>query len=487
MRPWLSWLAPPEPTAFRRQGLFTLTIFAASLFVLGLERQPQKANNDSLFIHLEDQQQFLHFEGRQTSGEPKVWRKKGAAPTWPELNIQDNSRDIEIRHLSQLSQWPKNHSLIFYDAANPKLPPKIWFNSAKLRKMVILLDRSGTMKKGDKGQPTPLTQAHLLLSKRRQESTETWRLYSFSDQLFDHGHWDIGKTAPPQMFEPMDGKTPLLAHLEELFQQNTEAVELVIISDGRLDTRDENSIKSQMEQWNRAGHRVHMLSPTGHPLESWRAIAASGLISDKWPRRQKVSSQGRSGRDRVIPCLWENVRPSSAKQELKAILWDREGEVLVYSDSSTAEEVFHVVAEPKSPSSLRKWLQQRQKWSPSLHFYGDQLTIHLPSAGAQVPTCPWPSLGIESLDSQRFRLKLPSKASSLSFFHPSCGSFVIDGLSRWQTFLDKHKKIGRRRDWTWHWPETSPQGWRHTIALGLLGLYALSVLAQLSYRRSQQR
>jgi hypothetical protein len=481
---WRSWLAPPEAIVLRRQVLLTLSTLGASILILGLESQSQKTAPDSLFIHLEEQQQFLHFEGSQPSGRPQLWRTKGKTPSWPELHSQSRASEIKTHLLSKLSQWPQGHSVIFYDGVNPRLSPKLWFSSTAQRQLVILLDRSGTMNSGDKGQPKPLVQAHQLLSQRRQQSKQAWRVYSFGDELFDHGHWNIGEAAPPQMFEPKGGKTPLLAHLHKLFNLNTEAIELIVISDGRLDTRDQNSIKSQMERWNRKGHRIHMLSPSGGGLESWKFIAASGLISDTWPFRQQHSPQARNGHDRLIPCEWENIRPTSAKPELGAILWDSEGEALVYSDSSTAEETFHVVAEPRSSSALIDWLGQRHQGTPSLHFSDNHLTIHLPAARGQAPICQWPKLGLEKLDSKSFKLRLPTTASSLSFFHPSCGSFGVDGLKIWHAYEGSAKTKGRLV-WSWRWPGELPKDWRSPSLIAVLSLYALAVLLQISYRRLQ--
>jgi hypothetical protein len=321
-------------------------------------------------------------------------------------------------------------------------------------------------------QTTGLSQAYQFLEQRRAQSSETWELFSFSETLRHHGPWSPDTLPPTDMFSPTSGNTPLLEHLSTCLAQQTQAVDLIILSDGRLDTQDRRSIQQSLQRWNQKGHRLHLLSPSGQPLKAWAPVVNTGLLSDTWLPAQTPLTQGRQSRDGALSMTWSEVRASTAPQHLEPMLWDEHGDVLIYAEPMDRQEIFHIVAQPTSKPKVIEYIKTLRQRSPSVQLVGRSLSVFIPRAKGVFPEISPKTLIPYKLDAETFSISYPEQLDAVSFFHSACGAFQLTGLDHWT----QHTHTTTKKSWAWVWSETLPQDWRKPAFQGLWFAYACCTL-----------
>lgn len=344
-------------------------------------------------------------------------------------------------------------------------------NSQEMER-VIFLDRSGTMKQGSTGEANALAQSYEFLTRQRQLETLPWRILSFSDDCVDHGLWSFGDPAPMSAFSSSRGHTRLLEALEGFISKDTHARTIIVLSDGKIDTRHEESIQRSLAKWKGQGQQLHLLSPQGKPLPDWKTLYEQKWLHDNWPDSKVNLPPGEMATDILWGLNWSGVVASQALKSCTPILVDKAGRPLLYLQSHEGGNYFFATGLPQAPQVLLDKLKSHFQARPVVRLSEKTLEIDvgtpslealkiLPNAESLLPFQP----GL-------YRIDLDQR-DSFEFFHSNTGPFSVENLSSWNKALDKHHPPSAIAAW-------SPWSWWNSVD-GKIHFWTSLVLLQLGW------
>ena len=407
---------------------------------------PSSPPTISLLVDGDDRfEQWSWLEGQRE----RRWRRRlDGTSALIRRELGDN---LEHHPISQLSKLPGS-GIVVYDQWEkaPSLGAPLRRMSSSERGRVILVDRSGTMEREVKGDRlNALARVYERLREKRKLEEENWRVFSFSDGVVDHGSWPADGPPPIEAFLKSKGSTRLLDALSQLQEAMDAPMDLVIITDGRIDTRDRASIEKSFSAFRSSGHRISMLSPTLGPLQDWGAVALRLGVGQDWPSPQKVES--RESLDPLTGWLWTNVVATRALPHLRVLLWSSDQWPLAYIDSSGESPVVHLVATPPSMEDFSLWLQREERARFALHYSDSHLELvieersDLPldsDLGALLPNPPG-----------HYRWRATQWPQS--FHHPSIGLWTLKAMP--EPSLPEGNDEPRASSWTSFASPKSPE------------------------------
>ena len=375
---------------------------------------------------------------------------------WPSLEVSEQPTSFQYLPYSVGAVTTQPTATIWQ--LNPEdiaSHPKIHHLDTQGLPRHLLIDRSGTMARVSEAS-NPLAQIFLRLNEQRKLEGKTWFVHSFSNQLSSHDTWEPNGTAPVEVFQKSSGQTRLLDALDQLSQKITRPAEIIVVSDGELDTQHRLSIERTLVQLKQDGISLHLLSPELQPVRSWAPYYQKHLVDPNWPalssteRAERMSETKRVlVSDGETTVQWEDADPTVAHADLTPILFSPIGRALLYLDTSREQPTYFAVGRPQRPELLKLALLKRHHHRPTIQFTHQQLIIDVgspsldalatvtPDAAEYLPQSP----GIYRLDW--------INAHRIRFYHPVTGAFTLSQLQLWKNFVESNETEGRDAV---HWP-----------------------------------
>lgn len=312
--------------------------------------------------------------------------------------------------------------------------------------LILLIDRSGTMSSQGKSH-NPLAQMLQVLEQKREQEQRPWELYSFAETLQFHGQWAAFEQAPIASFVDAKGQTSLLSALDELLPKLQPKDELIILSDGEIDTRHRRSIEKSIQTFSQQQISITLLSPQLLALSKWQSFYDRRMLKKTWPP-EKLSSQAIGSTfstrlDTGVTVSWNHCIPSRGPRHLLPLLFGPQGIPLVYLNTRSPWPSYHIMAKPSDPKAIEQWLSRDRTSSPLVQLSTSKhqpnktvIDLHIPKAQGQAlqwlnqngTKTIWPRA------EDHYRL-IPPERQELSFYHPKLGSFKIENLQHWHQYL----------------------------------------------------
>jgi hypothetical protein len=430
-------------------------------------------SSKTLTMLVDDQRLYHQIDQLDTHGQAETLRfvHDPRVKDWPRFkHLRPIDLPFKIDRLSSLQDTSvlattsssTFHQLIIIDdwtkAQNLQLP--IWPQpSTNSKPMVIFLDRSGTMKKKSTAGNNPLAQSYATLTQKRKSSAEPWRLISFSDVTVDHGLWDVHGPVPMEAFESSQGQTKLMEALQSFLTQQTQACQMVILSDGQIDTRHRESIERLFTLWQGQGHQLTLLSPEGYALKEWEWAYTKLGLGKAWPTTLASTTRHRHTVDERWGFEWSGVQKSFCSQACIPTLFDQQGTPLLYLENKWPRLCFYAMGVPESEDKLVQALQKEFKLRPTVQLQQNQLSISIDSDSLAALEMHFPlQQNFLPLSPGQYELNL-NAYDRIELFHPETGIFELDQLSSWNVHVES--------------PALSPplkNTWRSTLLPLLIGL-----------------
>lgn len=406
-----------------------------TIAILGFnEGEPFK---QKVLLHLqrEEDRSYQHLEVITPQGHSiQRFDLFGASSKWPRF-LHSPPKDLGESQFTSQEIDEKRGGLFFYDnwERRSQLSSPASEASDVQRNLILLIDRSGTMKReGGSGDLNALARVFKHTQSWRSKDRRPWRCFSFSSRLEDHGIWQIDSPPPQGLFGESRGTTALIHALSNLTSKLEGPSDIVVISDGETDTRDFDSLNRTFESLLRSGHRASLLSPDFEPVDKWKKSYASGVIMNSWPIEKPAKSISTLYEHTESQTLWGKRRHVWLEEHHVVLLRDEEGRALISMEAGQAPLRFHVIAELKSkPDDLKTWLLRRFGSRPTLILDGERVSVNLGLKSLQALTV-W---------GEEKRLILPSPpgqyifeqpdSGDLELFHPQSGPFRLEGLDQW--------------------------------------------------------
>ena len=415
-----------------------------------LSPRSTEESSPALTLMVDGNHLYHQLEQRDASGTLHAQRQIQAenASGWPRLRHHNVAkRPFQVVSHSTLNGSlhgnpsagaEQGQTLILIDdwnkARNMHCPVFPWPQES-IEELVIFIDRSGTMKQSQKGQANALAQSYTFLSRQRQLEITPWRILSFSDDTLDHGLWTLNGPIPMAAFSSSHGHTRLLENLETFFLRQTKPCTVVVLSDGKIDTRHGESLERSFAKWKGAGHRIHLLSPSGQPLMEWQESYDKKWLSYTWPQEHIKPPLGRDSTDLTWGLTWSNVIPTICTPALLPMLVDEQGWPILYMISRDSELYLYATGIPLQREHLLTKLETLFQHRPVVRLSENTAEIDVGRASLK-------ALKYFGADSESI---LPTQAGiykvnlaqheAMEFFHPDTGLFSLENLSSWRQSL----------------------------------------------------
>jgi hypothetical protein len=428
-------------------ALFLLTL-PLSLLLMGLTRTQEETKKTLLHLHREDGKAFQHLEFISPDDHSVVrFDIFGSASNWPRF-LHSPPKDLGPTQKTSSKLDETLGGLFLYDnwEQRSQLSSPAMDAPDVERQLVFLLDRSGTMKReGGRDDLNALARVYERATSQRKADPRPWQCFSFSSQLEEHGTWTPNSPPPAGLFSESRGTTALIQALSQLQPKLKVPTDIVIISDGETDTRDQDSLERSIEEFSKKGHQLALLSPDFSPVENWKNAYASGLITDQWPEEMKAKKTDDLFEHSPSSTRWGERRNVRLDQHHVVLLRDKQGRALLSFESGKTPLSFHVIGKLLSePADLKSWLLKRFGTRPALLLDGTNIHVNLGIDSLQ-PLTVWGEFSqkIYPHVSGRYTFLQP-RSGHLELFHPDTGPFRLEGLEIWP-----HEKKTVVRDWKW--------------------------------------
>jgi len=415
-------------------GLFLLSL-PATLFVFGLGSSTAPAKKILLHLQWEGDKAFQHLEVITPQGHAvERFDLFGASSRWPRL-LHTPPTALGPTQSTSVAINENLGGLFLYDDWEGRLQLSSPAMDAPddERDLILLIDRSGTMKREGKDQAlNALARVYGHCLNQRALDSRRWRTFSFSSKLQEHGLWAKGSPPPAGLFGESRGTTALIEALAELGPKLERNSDIVIISDGETDTRDQDSLQRSFERLSVQGHALSLLSPDFSPVEGWAQIYASGMIGGAWPKETFAKSIETPYQHQPSGSLWGSRRRVLLDETHVVILRDPQGRALLSMEVGRTPLRFHAIGSLLSdPALLKEWLLKRFGSRPTLLLDGSQIQVDLGHDSLAPITVRGQAIEKVFPDQPgQFVLTQPEEGD-LDFFHPETGPFRLEGLDQW--------------------------------------------------------
>lgn len=370
----------------------------------------------------------------------------------------------------QLADWDAGtHGIFFIHHAALDTPPVSFPHpvpaTVTKRKTVVLLDASGTMSEASApGKISPYRLALQKLSRNRQQRAEDWHMFTFADELLNHGIWRVGshdilRSLPANPH----GKTALLTALTGLAEAREvlgkDEADVIIVTDGAFSERDRPSLLRKCSEWRGRGHRLFFLSPEFEGIDRLAFLYQSGLAQPFWPGQEPVElvqNTTVTSSDGTAKLEWNDLPASLAGEGMQPLLYARDGKISVYFQFFRSRPTLHIVGTP-GVDDATLLLAAGSGWKQAPVVVVDRHGLSVELSGSSLKSLSIVAGGesseIPAQEPGRFRLDSESPLPSrIEMNHPLSGPVLLydlDSLRPHYSLAEPPPKLWRWRDPDW--------------------------------------